>query len=63
MILAILMVLGAGIFSIGRALSSNGGISHPWPLWRLLGGMYLGRRYALWVPLAVLAVTDIVLNV
>jgi len=29
----------------------------------LLGGMYLGRRYALWVPLAVLAATDIVLNV
>jgi len=29
----------------------------------LLGGMYFGRRYALWVPLAVLAVTDLVLNV
>jgi len=28
----------------------------------LLGGMYFGRRYALWVPLAVLLLTDLVLN-
>jgi hypothetical protein len=28
----------------------------------LLGGMYFGRRYALWVPLAILAVTDLLLN-
>jgi len=62
MILAILMVLGAGIFR----LVANGlqwwNIA-PVAAIALLGGMYLGRRYALWVPLAVLAVTDIVLNV
>jgi hypothetical protein len=28
----------------------------------LMGGMYFGRRYALWMPLVVLAVTDLVLN-
>jgi hypothetical protein len=28
----------------------------------LLGGMYLGRRFAFWVPLAVLTLTDLVLN-
>ena len=62
MILAILMVLGAGIFRL---------MAHGFHWWNiapvaamaLLGGMYLGRRYALWVPLAVLAATDIVLNV
>src|SRR5437667_11889623 len=62
MILTILMVLGAGIFRL---------VAHEFHWWNmapvaamaLLGGMYLGRRYALWVPLAVLAVTDIVLNV
>ncbi len=62
MILAILMVLGAGIFRL---------TAHEFHWWNiapvgamaLLGGMHLGRRYALWVPLAVLAVTDILLNV
>jgi len=29
----------------------------------LIGGMYLGRRMALWVPLAVLVLTDLILNV
>ncbi|MGA2140657.1 MAG: DUF6580 family putative transport protein [Verrucomicrobiia bacterium] len=62
MILAILMVLGAGIFR----LAAHG--FHWWNIapvaaMALLGGMYLGRRYALWVPLAVLLATDIVLNV
>jgi len=61
MILAILMVLGAGVFRLA---------AHEFHWWNiapvaaisLLGGMYLGRRYALWVPLAVLAATDILLN-
>jgi hypothetical protein len=61
MILAILMVLGAGIFRLA---------AHEFQWWNvapvaamaLLGGMYFGRRYALWVPLAVLALTDLVLN-
>ena len=62
MILAILMVLGAGIFR----LAAHG--FHWWNIapvaaMALLGGMYLGRRYALWVPLAVLLATDVVLNV
>jgi hypothetical protein len=62
MILAILMVLGAGIFRL------VGNEFHWWNIapvaaMALLGGMYLGRRYALWVPLAVLAMTDIILNV
>lgn len=56
------MVLGAGIFR----LFANGfqwwNIT-PVAAMALLGGMYMGRRYALWVPLAVLAVTDVVLNV
>jgi hypothetical protein len=62
MILAILMVLGMGIFRL---------TAHEFHWWNiapvgamaLLGGMCLGRRYALWVPLAVLAVTDMLLNV
>jgi membrane-associated HD superfamily phosphohydrolase len=61
MILAILMVLGAGLFRLA---------AHEFQWWNvapigamaLLGGMYLGRRHALWVPLAVLASTDLVLN-
>ena len=52
------MVLGAGIYRL---------MPHPYnvaPLaaMALLGGMYFGRRYALWVPLAVLALTDLMLN-
>ena len=62
MILPILMVLGAGIFRL---------VAHEYQWWNvaplaamaLLGGMYFGRRYALWVPLAVLVLTDLVLNV
>src|SRR5271155_1449236 len=62
MILAILMVVAAGVFRLA---------GHEFQWWNiapvgamaLLGGMYMGRRYALWVPLAVLAVTDILLNV
>jgi hypothetical protein len=61
MILPILMVLGAGIFRL---------VAHEFQWWNvaplaamaLLGGMYFGRRYALWVPLAVLMLTDLVLN-
>ena len=29
----------------------------------LIGGMYFGRRHALWMPVAILAVSDLVLNV
>jgi len=62
MIFAILMVVAAGIFRLA---------AHEFHWWNiapvgamaLLGGMYMGRRYALWVPLAVLAVTDVLLNV
>src|SRR5437773_1112455 len=59
MILAFLMILAAGIFRL---------VPHPMNFapvaaLALIGGMYFGRRYALWVPLAVLAVTDLVLNV
>jgi len=61
MILAILMVLGAGLFRLA------GNEFHWWNIapvaaMALLGGMYMGRRYALWVPLAVLVATDLVLN-
>ena len=62
MILALLMVVAAGAFRLA---------AHEFHWWNvapvgaiaLLGGMCLGRRYALWVPVAVLAVTDVVLNV
>jgi hypothetical protein len=61
MALAFLMILAAGIFRL---------VAHDLQWWNvaplaamaLLGGMYFGRRYALWVPLAVLAVTDLALN-
>jgi hypothetical protein len=61
MILAILMIVGAGLFRL---------TAHEYQWWNvapvgamaLLGGMYLGKRYALWVPLATLAVTDLLLN-
>jgi hypothetical protein len=61
MVLATLMVLGAGVFRL---------VAHEFQWWNvaplaamaLLGGMYFGRRYALWVPLAVLSLTDLVLN-
>jgi len=62
MVLAILMVVVAGVFRL---------VAHDFQCWNiaplaamaLLGGMYLGRRYALWVPLTILASTDLVLNV
>jgi hypothetical protein len=61
MMLAILMVLGAAAFRLA------GNEFHWWniaPLaaMALLGGMYFGRRYALWVPLVVLAISDLILN-
>ena len=62
MILTILMVLGAGVFRLAAHEFQWWNIA-PVAAMALLGGMYLGRRYALWVPLAVLAVTDVVLNV
>ena len=61
MILAILMVLVAAVFRL---------VAHEFQWWNvaplaamaLLGGMYFGRRYALWVPLTVLLSTDLLLN-
>jgi hypothetical protein len=61
MILAILMVLGAGIFRLAAHEFQWWNIA-PLAAMALLGGMYFGRRYALWVPLTVLAATDLVLN-
>ncbi len=59
MILAILMVVAAGLYRLMPHASNVA----PVAAMALLGGMYFGRRYALWVPLVVLAVTDLVLNV
>ncbi len=61
MVLAILMVLGAGIFRLVAHDNQWWNIA-PLAAMALLGGMYFGRRYALWVPLTVLALTDLVLN-
>jgi hypothetical protein len=58
MILAILMVLGAGIY---RLLPHPMNVA-PVAALAFIGGMHFGRRYALWVPLAILALTDLVLN-
>jgi len=62
MILAILMMLGAGIFRLAAHEFHWWNIA-PLAAMALVGGMYLGRRFALWVPLAVLALTDLILNV
>jgi len=61
MILPILMVLGAGIFRLAAHEFQWWNVA-PLAAMALLGGMYFGRRYALWVPLAVLSLTDLVLN-
>ncbi len=59
MILAIIMVILAGIYRL-----------QPHPLniapiaaLAFVGGMYLGRRFALWVPFVILAITDVILNI
>jgi hypothetical protein len=57
--LAIIMTLAAAAYRL---------MPHPYniaPLGAiaLLGGMHLGRRYALWLPIIVLALTDLILNV
>jgi|HubBroStandDraft_6_1064221.scaffolds.fasta_scaffold173992_3 hypothetical protein len=62
MILAILMVLGAGIFRLA-AFEFHWWNIAPLAAMSLIGGLYLGRRFALWVPLAVLVLTDLILNV
>jgi hypothetical protein len=61
-ILAILMVLGAGIFRLA-AFEFHWWNIAPLAAMSLIGGMYLGRRFALWVPLAVLVLTDLILNI
>lgn len=58
MILAILMILAAGVY---RLLPHPENVA-PVAALALVGGMYFGRRYALWVPVAVLALTDLILN-
>ncbi len=55
------MVLGAGIFRLAASEFHWWNIA-PLAAMALIGGMYLGRRFALWVPLAVLVVTDVILN-
>lgn len=59
MILAILMILAAAIY---RLLPHPENVA-PVAALALVGGMYFGRRYALWVPVAVLALSDLMLNV
>ena len=61
MVLAILLVLVGGVFRLVAHDNQWWNIA-PLAAMALLGGMYLGRRYALWVPLTVLAFTDLVLN-
>ncbi len=69
MVLMILMMLATAVY---RLLSHgwNASMSPENAMWNvapfgamaLLGGIYFGRKYALWVPLAALAATDLVLN-
>jgi hypothetical protein len=59
MTFALLMVLAGAIYRL---------VPHPMNVapvaaLALIGGMYFGRRYALWMPLAILATSDLVLNV
>jgi hypothetical protein len=61
-IFALVMILAAAVY---RLLPVE---FHPYNLapigaMALMGGMFFGRRFALWVPLAVLFITDAVLNV
>jgi hypothetical protein len=55
---AIMMVILAAIYRL---------VPHPMNVapvaaLALVGGLYFGRRYALWVPVAILAISDLVLN-
>ncbi|MGD0017341.1 MAG: DUF6580 family putative transport protein [Verrucomicrobiia bacterium] len=69
MILVILMILATAAY---RLLSHNWNATlspenamwnvAPFGAMALLGGIYFGRKYALWVPLAALAATDLILN-
>jgi hypothetical protein len=61
-IFSVIMIVAAAIY---RLLPES---FHPYNLapigaMALMGGMYFGRRFALWVPLSALVVTDVVLNV
>src|SRR5438477_11602732 len=58
MTFALLMVLAGAIYRL---------VPHPMNVapvaaLALIGGMYFGKRYALWMPLAILAASDLVLN-
>ncbi len=56
---ALLMILSAALF---RLMPHPENVA-PVAAIALMGGMYLGRKTALWVPLAALAATDLLLNV
>jgi hypothetical protein len=58
MTFAILMVIAGAIYRL---------VPHPMNVapvaaLALIGGMYFGRRYALWLPVAILAISDLALN-
>jgi hypothetical protein len=60
-IISVIMVIAAAVY---RLLPES---FHPYNLapigaMALMGGMYFGRRFALWVPLVALVATDVVLN-
>ncbi len=58
MIFAILMVVAGAIY---RLVPHPENVA-PVAALALVGGMYFGRRYALWLPLAILAASDVALN-
>jgi hypothetical protein len=62
MTFAILMILAGAIY---RLAPHPAGFENVAPVAALafVGGMYFGRRYAVWLPLAILGLSDLVLNV
>src|SRR5258706_4251429 len=58
MTFALLMVLAGAIY---RLVPHQMNVA-PVAALALIGGMYFGRRYALWLPLTILATSDLVLN-
>jgi hypothetical protein len=58
MIFALLMVVAGAIY---RLVPHPENVA-PIAAVALIGGMYFGQRYALWLPLAILAVSDVALN-
>jgi hypothetical protein len=58
MIFAFLMILAGAIY---RLVPHPENVA-PIAALALIGGMFFGKRYALWLPLAILAVSDLILN-